>query len=149
LYDEEVADIAAALTPSARGELEISDLNYRYLRQRRLELEMLGRASHGSTTGRPESLLHASEFVATIEARLGLKIACPEEITWRQTWIDLPIKLTQLAQLQRGADERDWPRLESCRDRIAKTAHWFREFRGRTPRVGRSRRRPAASVRSE
>ena len=87
-YDRHVADIAATLTPSARGELEITDLNRRYLERGALRVELLGRGMAWLDTGTHESLLQAANFVATIEARQGLKVACLEEIAYRQGWID-------------------------------------------------------------
>lgn len=86
-YDEHVADIAATLTPSARGELEITDLNNRYLESGKLTVETFGRGFAWLDTGTPETLLQASEYIATLEARQGLKVACPEEIAWRLGWI--------------------------------------------------------------
>jgi glucose-1-phosphate thymidylyltransferase len=86
-YDGRVSDLAAQLKPSARGELEITDLNRLYLERRELRLERLGRGFAWLDTGTPDALLQAANFVHTIETRQGLQIACPEEIAFRRGWI--------------------------------------------------------------
>ncbi len=96
-YDGQVVDMACRLTPSARGELEITDLNRLYLDQGKLNVEIMGRGYAWLDTGTHDSLLDAGQFIATLEKRQGLKIACPEEMAFRQGWIT-PTQLEALAQ---------------------------------------------------
>ena len=115
-YDNQVVDIAKDLKPSARGELEITDLNRVYLEQGKLHLQKFGRGVAWLDTGTPEALLQAANFVQTIQDRQGLRAACPEEIAFRKHWIDAeqlaalaaPLKKTAYGQyLQALADGLD------------------------------------------
>ena len=96
-YDNQVADIAKSIKPSARGELEITTVNEVYLKQDQLNVEIMGRGYAWLDTGTHDSLIEAAQFIQTIEQRQGLKVACPEEIAFRNGWVGA-VKLEQLAQ---------------------------------------------------
>jgi glucose-1-phosphate thymidylyltransferase len=96
-YDNQAVDLAASLKPSPRGEYEITDLNRLYLDKHQLNVEIMGRGYAWLDTGTHESLLEASQFIATLENRQGLKVACPEEIAFRKQWIDAD-QLSKLAR---------------------------------------------------
>jgi glucose-1-phosphate thymidylyltransferase len=115
-YDERVCDIAASLEPSARGELEITDVNRRYLELAGLRVEVMGRGTAWLDTGTHESLLEAAHFIETIERRQGLKIACPEEIAYRMGYIGAA-ELERLAQPMKKNAYGQYL-LEVLRDRV-------------------------------
>lgn len=103
-YDDQVVDLVKGLKPSARGELEITDLNRLYLQQSQLHTEIMGRGYAWLDTGTHDSLIEASQFVATLQSRQGLKVACPEEIAFRRGWIGSE----QLAQLAAALAKNDY-----------------------------------------
>jgi glucose-1-phosphate thymidylyltransferase len=103
-YDNEVLDIAASLAPSARGELEITDVNRRYLERGALQVELFGRGTAWLDTGTYESLQQAANFIETIQSRQGLKVCCPEEIAFRAGFIDA----AQLEKLAQGLSKTDY-----------------------------------------
>jgi len=100
-YDNQVIDIAKSIKPSPRGELEITDVNRYYLEQNTLNVQVLGRGFAWLDTGTHDSLLAASQFIQTIEHRQGLKVACLEEIAYRNHWIDAQMLNTQAQHLRK------------------------------------------------
>ncbi len=102
-YDEQVCDIAASIKPSARGELEITDVNRRYLEMGQLGVEIMGRGYAWLDTGTHESLMEAASFIATLQKRQGLMVACPEEIAFHQGWIDASRLQALAAPLDKNA----------------------------------------------
>jgi glucose-1-phosphate thymidylyltransferase len=115
-YDAQVVEIARHITPSSRGELEITDVNRAYLERGQLEVEILGRGDAWLDTGTHDSLLEAAQFIQSLEKRQGLKICCPEEIAWRYGWID-DDALVALADRSRASGYGDYL-LGLLRDRV-------------------------------
>ncbi len=115
-YDNQVVDLAKCLTVSIRGELEITDLNRLYLEQGQLNVEIMGRGYAWLDTGTHDSLLEAGQFIATLEKRQGLKIACPEELAYRQGWINAE----KLQRLARHLDQNSYGRylLDLLNDKV-------------------------------
>jgi len=116
-YDSQVTSIAERIKPSARGELEITDVNRAYLERGRLRVEPLGRGMAWLDTGTPESMLQAASFVQTIESRQGLKIACPEEIALRMGYVDRQSLLRRFAQPKSAYDRYVHELISSCKPR--------------------------------
>jgi len=102
-YDNQVCDIAASIKPSARGELEITDVNRAYLAENELSVEIMGRGFAWLDTGTHDSLLDAAGFIATLQKRQGLMVACPEEIAYRQGWISADVVEKVAAQLSKNS----------------------------------------------
>ena len=102
-YDEQVCDIAASLKPSKRGELEITDINKRYMENGQLNVEIMGRGYAWLDTGTHDSLLEAASFIATLQTRQGLQVACPEEIAYRQGWINSEMLYQLAAPLKKNS----------------------------------------------
>ena len=105
-YDNQVCDIASTIRPSARGELEITDVNLHYLREQQLNVEIMGRGYAWLDTGTHDSLLEASTFISTLQKRQGLMVACPEEIAYRNKWISVD----DLGQLARELSKNEYGR---------------------------------------
>jgi glucose-1-phosphate thymidylyltransferase len=102
-YDNQVCDIASSIKPSARGELEITDVNRIYLEKDQLSVEIMGRGFAWLDTGTHDSLLDAAGFIATLQKRQGLMVACPEEIAYRQGWINADVVQKVAAQLSKNS----------------------------------------------